>query len=156
MKESILIREVLEESEENDELIEIPLTMIRYPVLLGVIDFCFHHYNEKLKSKEIEKVEPEIPKPISNSVKLSEVLTEFDFNLFMKLTRLNIHTECYLASNYFNIPYMLIMMASGIGQIMKGKDYLEIREFLGTATDMTKEQEDIIKEENRPYEEVVE
>ena len=135
---SILIKEMIDEDEDEEDVSEIPLLNVKSSILLLVIKFCKHHHNNPM---------PEISKPL-NSAKMIEIVPEW-YAKFVENVEQDILFEMILAANYMDIKSLLNLTCAKVASMIKGKTPEEIRGTFNIENDFTPEEEALIREENK-------
>jgi S-phase kinase-associated protein 1 len=136
-EQSLLIKDMLEEEEDDDNVPVIPLPNISdFKVLQKVVDFF--GMSEDLRSIELEKplkgnFEDLVPNEIKNYFDIETPL----------------HIKLIMAANYLNIKSLLDFSCAKIASSIKGKSPEQIREMFGIENDFSPEEEAKIREENK-------
>ncbi|KAG7390985.1 suppressor of kinetochore protein mutant [Phytophthora pseudosyringae] len=148
---SELVKTLISDDADDDEVQEIPLPNVKSPVLSKVIEFCSHHHNSPMR--EIEKVGSMagcIREPLK-SADMHDVVSDWDAN-FVDIEQ-EILFELILAANYMDIKSLLDLACAKVASMIKGKTPQEIRETFNIVNDFTPEEEAQIREENKWCEE---
>ncbi|KAE8915013.1 hypothetical protein PF005_g16734 [Phytophthora fragariae] len=138
---SELVKTLISDDADDDEVQEIPLPNVKSPVLSKVIEFCSHHHNSAMR---------EIEKPLK-SADMHDVVSDWDAN-FVDIEQ-EILFELILAANYMDIKSLLDLACAKVASMIKGKTPQEIRETFNIVNDFTPEEEAQIREENKWCEE---
>ncbi|KAG6594178.1 S-phase kinase-associated protein 1A [Phytophthora cinnamomi] len=138
---SELVKTLISDDADDDEVQEIPLPNVKSPVLSKVIEFCSHHHNSPMR---------EIEKPLK-SADMHDVVSDWDAN-FVDIEQ-EILFELILAANYMDIKSLLDLACAKVASMIKGKTPQEIRETFNIVNDFTPEEEAQIREENKWCEE---
>ncbi|OWZ19356.1 S-phase kinase-associated protein 1A [Phytophthora megakarya] len=138
---SELVKTLISDDADDDEVQEIPLPNVKSPVLSKVIEFCSHHHNNTMR---------EIEKPLK-SADMHDVVSDWDAN-FVDIEQ-EILFELILAANYMDIKSLLDLACAKVASMIKGKTPQEIRETFNIVNDFTPEEEAQIREENKWCEE---
>ncbi|ETM97708.1 hypothetical protein PPTG_20110 [Phytophthora nicotianae INRA-310] len=138
---SELVKTLISDDADDDEVQEIPLPNVKSPVLSKVIEFCSHHHNNPMR---------EIEKPLK-SADMHDVVSDWDAN-FVDIEQ-EILFELILAANYMDIKSLLDLACAKVASMIKGKTPQEIRETFNIVNDFTPEEEAQIREENKWCEE---
>mmetsp|Transcript_12954 Transcript_12954/g.33055 ORF Transcript_12954/g.33055 Transcript_12954/m.33055 type:complete len:173 (+) Transcript_12954:112-630(+) len=135
--QSMLVKEMVDEEEGEDSVLDIPLPNVKSSVLEKVVEFCSHHVKEPM---------PDIEKPLK-SANMNEVVSEWDAN-FVDLDQEALF-ELILAANYMDIKSLLDLTCAKVASMIKGKSPEEIRETFNITNDFTPEEEARVREENK-------
>ncbi|CAH0485251.1 hypothetical protein KXD40_003013 [Peronospora effusa] len=138
---SELVKTLISDDADDEEVQEIPLPNVKSPVLSKVIEFCSHHHNNPMR---------EIEKPLK-SADMHDVVSDWDAN-FVDIEQ-EILFELILAANYMDIKSLLDLACAKVASMIKGKTPQEIREAFNIVNDFTPEEEAQIREENKWCEE---
>ncbi|KAH7484375.1 hypothetical protein PRIC1_003684 [Phytophthora ramorum] len=138
---SELVKTLISDDADDDEVQEIPLPNVKSPVLSKVIEFCSQHHNSPMR---------EIEKPLK-SADMHDVVSDWDAN-FVDIEQ-EILFELILAANYMDIKSLLDLACAKVASMIKGKTPQEIRETFNIVNDFTPEEEAQIREENKWCEE---
>ncbi|CEG39913.1 glycoprotein fp21 [Plasmopara halstedii] len=138
---SELVKTLISDDADDDEVQEIPLPNVKSPVLSKVIEFCSHHNNNPMR---------EIEKPLK-SADMHDVVSDWDAN-FVDIEQ-EILFELILAANYMDIKSLLDLACAKVASMIKGKTPQEIRDTFNIVNDFTPEEEAQIREENKWCEE---
>ncbi|CAB9519899.1 phase kinase-associated protein 1 [Seminavis robusta] len=140
-KMSELVRSMMDEEAEDDDVKEIPLPNVKSQVLHKVIEFCEHHLKEPMT---------EIEKPLkSNS--MSDVVQKF-YADFVDIEQVLLF-ELILAANYMDIKPLLDLTCATVASMIKGKTPEDIRTTFNITNDFSPEEEAQVREENKWCEE---
>ncbi|GLD95462.1 hypothetical protein PINS_up004107 [Pythium insidiosum] len=138
---SELVKTLISDEQDDDEVQEIPLPNVKSSVLSKVIEFCSHHHNNPMR---------EIEKPLK-SADMHDVVSDWDAN-FVDVEQ-DLLFELILAANYMDIKSLLDLACAKVASMIKGKTPQEIRETFNIVNDFTPEEESQIREENKWCEE---
>uniref|UniRef100_A0A7S2SQM9 Uncharacterized protein n=1 Tax=Rhizochromulina marina TaxID=1034831 RepID=A0A7S2SQM9_9STRA len=140
-KMSELVKTMLPDEDEGDEVQEIPLPNVKSSVLGKVIEFCRHYKEDPMT---------EIEKPLKSST-MSEVVQEW-YATFVDVEQ-EVLFELILAANYMDIKPLLDLTCATVASMIKGKTPEEIRKTFNIVNDFTPEEEAQVREENKWCEE---
>ncbi|CAK4072015.1 unnamed protein product [Aphanomyces euteiches] len=138
---SELVKTMIADEQDDEEVQEIPLPNVKSSVLSKVIEFCNHHHNNPMQ---------EIEKPL-RSGDMHDVVSEWDAS-FVDIEQ-DLLFELILAANYMDIKSLLDLACAKVASMIKGKTPQEIRETFNITNDFTPEEESQIREENKWCEE---
>jgi S-phase kinase-associated protein 1 len=128
-----LVKDMLEEGDEEDEVPSIPVPNVDSKPLQKVIDYCQYHH--KNPAEEIEK-------PLKG--KIEDVICDWD-KKFLEIDQ-SLLIELIMAANYLNIKDLLDLTCAKVASMIKGKSPEQIREMFGIENDFTPEEEAKIRE----------
>jgi S-phase kinase-associated protein 1 len=137
---SVLIKDMLEEQDDDDKNISIPVPNVDSKILKKVIEYCEQHWNNKAD---------EIEKPLKGHI--DDVICDWD-KKYLQIDQ-SVIIELIMASNYLNIKDLLDLTCAKTAHALKGKTTEQIREMFGIVNDFTKEEQEKIREENKWCEE---
>lgn len=139
---SELVKSMIDENDDDDEVTEIPLPNVKAAILTKVLEFCKHY----------KKTEPmnEIEKPLKSS-EMSEVVQKF-YAEFVNVEQ-PVLFELILAANYMDIKPLLDLTCATVASMIKGKTPEEIRRTFNITNDFSPEEEAQVREENKWCEE---
>jgi len=140
-KMSELVKTMMDEDGEDDEVQEIPLPNVKANVLSKVIEFCTHHGQESMT---------EIEKPLKSAI-MSEVVQKW-YADFVNVEQVLLF-ELILAANYMDIKPLLDLTCATVASMIKGKTPEEIRQTFNITNDFSPEEEAQVREENKWCEE---
>ncbi|OQR98579.1 S-phase kinase-associated protein 1A [Achlya hypogyna] len=138
---SELVKTMIADEQDDEDVQEIPLPNVKSTVLSKVIEFCSHHHNNPMQ---------EIEKPLRSS-DMHDVVSEWDAS-FVDIEQ-DLLFELILAANYMDIKSLLDLACAKVASMIKGKTPQEIRETFNITNDFTPEEESQIREENKWCEE---
>ncbi|KAL9188106.1 hypothetical protein ACHAXT_006484 [Thalassiosira profunda] len=138
---SELVKGMLEEDVDDEDVTEIPLPNVKAAVLRKVIEFCQHHRSEPMT---------EIEKPLK-SAQMAEVVQKW-YADFVNVEQVLLF-ELILAANYMDIKPLLDLTCATVASMIKGKTPEEIRKTFNIANDFSPEEEAQVREENKWCEE---
>nr|CCA15417.1 Skp1like protein putative [Albugo laibachii Nc14] len=138
---SELVKTLIADGTDDQEIQEIPLPNVKSTVLSRVIEFCSHHLTNPME---------DIDKPLKSS-DMQEVVSEWDAN-FVDVEQ-ELLFELILAANYMDIKSLLDLACAKVASMIKGKTPQEIRDTFNIVNDFTPEEESQIREENKWCEE---
>merc|ERR1711976_908646 len=130
---SELVKSMIDENDDDDEVMEVPLPNVKAAILTKVLEFC-KHYKKKEAMNEIEK--PSCPKVLREFVNQQPVLFEL-----------------IPAANYMDIKPLLDLTCATFASMIKGKTPEEIRRTFNITNDFSPEEEAQVREENKWCEE---
>ena len=140
-KMSELVKSMMDEDGEDDDIKEIPLPNVKSQVLRKVIEFCEHHLQEPMT---------EIEKPLkSNS--MGDVVQKW-YAEFVDVEQVLLF-ELILAANYMDIKPLLDLTCATVASMIKGKTPEDIRTTFNITNDFSPEEEAQVREENKWCEE---
>jgi hypothetical protein len=134
---SELMKSMLADDDDPNEVPEIPLLEVSYETLTKVVEFLRKHASDPMK---------EIPRPIPTN-NLTEMVGEWDAN-FVKLEQEPLF-KLILAANYLDIPSLLDLGICQIACMVKGKEPEEVKKMFNIDMDITPEEEDLVRKQNR-------
>uniref|UniRef100_A0A7S0C259 S-phase kinase-associated protein 1 n=1 Tax=Proboscia inermis TaxID=420281 RepID=A0A7S0C259_9STRA len=140
-KMSELVKTMMDEDGEDDEVQEIPLPNVKATVLSKVIEFCTHHGQDPMT---------EIEKPLKSAI-MSEVVQKW-YADFVNVEQVLLF-ELILAANYMDIKPLLDLTCATVASMIKGKTPEEIRQTFNISNDFSPEEEAQVREENKWCEE---
>lgn len=138
---SELVKGMLDEDADDEELAEFPLPNVKATVLTKVIEFCKHYKEEPMT---------EIEKPLKSAV-MAEVVQKW-YADFVNVEQVLLF-ELILAANYMDIKPLLDLTCATVASMIKGKTPEEIRKTFNIANDFSPEEEAQVREENKWCEE---
>lgn len=141
-KMSELVKNMIDDDQDEEEAQEIPLPNVKSPILAKVIEYL-EHYNKSEAMTEIEK-------PLK-SANMHEVVQEWYANYVT--VEQDILFELILAANYLDIKPLLDLTCATVASMIKGKTPEEIRKVFNIVNDFTPEEEAQVREENKWCEE---
>jgi len=130
-----MLEEIEDDGEEEEDASTVPVPNVNENALQKVIEFCKHHYKNKMKA---------IEKPLRKDFK--ECVSEWDFE-FIRINE-EFLIELIMAANYLDLKDMLELGCAKVASMLKGKTAQQIREMFGIENDFSEEEESKIKEEN--------
>ncbi|KAJ9470567.1 SCF ubiquitin ligase complex protein SKP1a [Diplonema papillatum] len=144
-KMSGLIKDMLEDQDEEDQQTIIPIPNVNGRTLEYVLEYCEHHWNNR-------------PDPIDKPLRgrIDDVISPWDRKFIWtdlikggdeKQHELLI--EVIMAANFLNIKDLLDLTCATVASLLKGKTTEQIRALFNIDNDFTPEEEEKIKEENR-------
>lgn len=133
---SELIKSMLADDDDVDEVPEIPLLEVPREVLELVVAFINKHCNDPMRT---------IPKPIPTS-DIKQLVSEWDAE-FIDLEQEKLY-RVILAANYLDIPSLLDLGITKFCCMIKDKNLDEIKQMLNIEGDITPEEERRIREKN--------
>jgi S-phase kinase-associated protein 1 len=133
---SELIKSMLQDDDDPNEVPEIPLLEVSKDILDKVVLFLNKHRDDPMK---------DIPKPIHTS-DLSELVSEWDVQ-YIDLEQEQLF-KVILAANYLDIPPLLDLGITKFCCMIKDKGVDEIKEMLNIEKDITPEEERLVREKN--------
>ena len=137
-----LIKDMLEEPDEDEtDIPVIPVPNVMSKPLEKVLKYCAHHWNNKAD---------EIEKPLKG--KVEDVISDFDKQFLSEIDQ-ELLIELIMAANYLNIQDLLNLTCAKVASMIKGKTPEEIRQMFNIENDLTPEEEEKIREENKWCEE---
>lgn len=131
---SRFIASLLEDHDETD--IKIPVELDS-SVLVLAIEYMNHHRDEKA-----ERIEKPMIKPFKSLV------SKWDYDFISKVPDKELESVI-MCANYLDIPNMLELVCANFVSRIKDKTPEEIREMFDIVNDLTPEEEQRIKEENK-------
>ena len=140
-KMSELVKSIMDDDDNDEDVAEIPLPNVKAQILKLVIDFCTHHSQEAMT---------EIEKPLKSSV-MNEVVQPW-FADFVNVEQ-PVLFELILAANYMDIKPLLDLTCATVASMIKGKTPEEIRRTFNITNDFSPEEEAQVREENKWCEE---
>ena len=141
-KMSELVKNMIDEDQDEEETQEIPLPNVKSQILSKVIEYT-QHYNTVEAMVEIEK-------PLK-SANMHEVVQEW-YASYVDVEQ-DILFELILAANYLDIKPLLDLTCATVASMIKGKTPEEIRKTFNIVNDFTPEEEAQVREENKWCEE---
>jgi len=129
-KMSGLIKESIDDEDEQDNVPEIPIPNVSSDILKRVIDFCKHYSLE-------EEMTP-IQTPL-RSPKLEELVQEWYAN-FVKVPK-NTLFDLVAAANFMDIKPLLDLTCLAVSILIKGKSAGELREMFNISAELTPEEQ---------------
>lgn len=139
---SELVKSMIDENDDDDEVMEVPLPNVKAAILTKVLEFC-KHYKKNEAMNEIEK-------PLKSS-EMSEVVQKF-YAEFVNVEQ-PVLFELILAANYMDIKPLLDLTCATVASMIKGKTPEEIRRTFNITNDFSPEEEAQVREENKWCEE---
>ncbi|CAD8047432.1 unnamed protein product [Paramecium primaurelia] len=136
---SHLINTIIDDTGSEEE---IPLPNVKSSILKKVIQYCELHRND---------TPPEIEKPLRSN-NLSDCVEQKDAE-FIDIPNLEELFDIILAANYLDIKSLLDLSCAKVATYIKGKTPEEIRKTFNIQNDLTQEEEQQIREENKWAEE---
>jgi len=128
---SELMKSMLADDDDPDDIPEIPLLEVSYEIMLRVVMFLEKHVNDPMK---------EITKPIATN-KLVEIVGEWDDTFISYLdTNQTILFKVILAANYLDIPSLLDLGICKIACMVKGREPDEVKKMFNIEPDITPEE----------------
>lgn len=112
---SELVKTMIDEEKDEEEVQEIPLPVVKTAILVKVVEFMNHYNAEPMK---------EITKPIKSN-NMSEVVQEWYAN-FVNVDQ-ELLFELILAANFMDIHPLLDLTCAKVASMVKGKESYEIR-----------------------------
>jgi len=140
-KMSELVKNMIDDDQDEDEAQEIPLPNVKSQILAKVIDFLNHYKTEAMT---------DIEKPLK-SANMHEVVQDYYANYVT--VEQDILFELILAANYLDIKPLLDLTCATVASMIKGKTPEEIRKTFNIVNDFTPEEEAQVREENKWCEE---
>jgi S-phase kinase-associated protein 1 len=131
----------LEEENEENAPMEVPLPNVKSEVLVKVIEFCEHYIAEPMT---------EIEKPLKSN-NMAEVVQSW-YAEFVNVEQVMLF-ELILAANYMDIKPLLDLTCATVASMIKGKTPDDIRATFNIKNDFTPEEEAQVREENKWCEE---
>mmetsp|Transcript_3983 Transcript_3983/g.8875 ORF Transcript_3983/g.8875 Transcript_3983/m.8875 type:complete len:167 (+) Transcript_3983:90-590(+) len=138
---SELVKGMIDDDCDDDDVAEIPLPNVKAAVLKKVIEFCKHYRTEPMT---------EIEKPLKSGV-MAEVVQKW-YADFVNVEQVLLF-ELILAANYMDIKPLLDLTCATVASMIKGKTPEEIRKTFNIANDFSPEEEAQVREENKWCEE---
>jgi len=139
---SNLVKEMLVEDGDSEDIQEIPLPNVKSAILAKVIEYCKHH---------VEEAMTEFDKPLA-SENLHELVQEFYAN-FIDVEQ-EMLFNLTLAANYLDIKPLLDLCSAKIASYIKNKTPEQIRINFNITNDFTPEEEAQVREENKWADEI--
>lgn len=139
---SVLIREMLADDDDEDNVPEIPLPSVQHDILQKVVEFCTHHVDNPMA---------DIEKPLKSQL-MSEVVDDQWDSDFVEVDQATLF-NLILAANYLDCPSLLDLTCAKVASMIKGKTPEDIRKTFNIVNDFTPEEEEQVKQENRWVEE---
>ena len=139
---SELVKSMIDENDDDDEVMEVPLPNVKAAILTKVLEFC-KYYKKNEPMNEIEK-------PLKSS-EMSEVVQKF-YAEFVNVEQ-PVLFELILAANYMDIKPLLDLTCATVASMIKGKTPEEIRRTFNITNDFSPEEEAQVREENKWCEE---
>ncbi|KAM3144457.1 suppressor of kinetochore protein mutant [Paramecium bursaria] len=121
---------------------EIPLPNVKFNILKKVMQYCEMHKDDN---------PPEIEKPL-RSTNMAEIVDQKDAD-FIDIGNLEELFDIILAANYLDIKSLLELSCAKVATFIKNKTPEEIRKTFNIQNDLTQEEEQQIREENKWAEE---
>eukprot|EP00542_Grammatophora_oceanica_P012182 CAMPEP_0194032636 /NCGR_PEP_ID=MMETSP0009_2-20130614/5528_1 /TAXON_ID=210454 /ORGANISM="Grammatophora oceanica, Strain CCMP 410" /LENGTH=166 /DNA_ID=CAMNT_0038673137 /DNA_START=145 /DNA_END=645 /DNA_ORIENTATION=+ len=140
-KMSELVKSMIEDGGEDEEVADFPLPNVKANILAKVIEFCAHHKEEPMT---------EIEKPLK-SQNMADVVQKW-YADFVDLEQVVLF-ELILAANYMDIKPLLDLTCATVASMIKGKTPEEIRTTFNISNDFSPEEEAQVREENKWCEE---
>ncbi|CAB9514571.1 phase kinase-associated protein 1 [Seminavis robusta] len=140
-KMSELVKSMMDEDAEEEDIKEIPLPNVKSQVLHKVIEFCEHHLQEPMN---------EIEKPLKSNA-MSDVVQKW-YAEFVDIEQVLLF-ELILAANYMDIKPLLDLTCATVASMIKGKTPEDIRTTFNITNDFSPEEEAQVREENKWCEE---
>eukprot|EP00543_Licmophora_paradoxa_P014650 CAMPEP_0202457926 /NCGR_PEP_ID=MMETSP1360-20130828/17721_1 /ASSEMBLY_ACC=CAM_ASM_000848 /TAXON_ID=515479 /ORGANISM="Licmophora paradoxa, Strain CCMP2313" /LENGTH=167 /DNA_ID=CAMNT_0049078155 /DNA_START=27 /DNA_END=530 /DNA_ORIENTATION=+ len=140
-KMSELVKSMMDEDADDEDVTEIPLPNVKAAVLQKVIEFCEHHKKEPMT---------EIEKPLK-SQNMADVVQKW-FADYVDVEQAVLF-ELILAANYMDIKALLDLTCATVAAMIKGKTPEEIRTTFNITNDFSPEEENQVREENKWCEE---
>lgn len=134
--QSDLMKSMLMDDDDPDEIPEIPLLEVDHKTLTMVVAFLNHHQTDPMK---------EITKPIQTS-DLVALTSEWDAKL-VDLPQEDLF-KLITAANYLDIPSLLDLAICKVACIVKGKTPEEVKAIFNIANDLTPEEEKLVRDQN--------
>lgn len=138
---SNLVKNIIDENQDEEETQEIPLPNVKSENLAKVIEFCQHFQTEPMN---------EIDKPLKSS-NMAEVVQEW-YDKFVTVDQETLF-ELILAANFMDIKPLLDLTCATVASMIKGKNAEEIRKIFNIPNDFTPEEEQQVRDENKWCEE---
>jgi S-phase kinase-associated protein 1 len=138
---SELVKTMIEEEEECDDVQEIPLPNVKTVVLSKVMEFMKHYKEDPMT---------EIEKPLK-SANMKEVVQEW-YSDFISVEQ-EVLFELILAANYMDIKALLDLTCATVASMITGKTPDEIKKIFNITVDFTPKEEHQVREENKWCEE---
>jgi S-phase kinase-associated protein 1 len=149
-----LVTDMLDDADDDDEP-QIPLNNITKDVLLKVIEFARNNWN--IDEEEIEKpLKSHVEDAISNQNNinfLKSLVKEPENGKDLLPEHVKLLVDLITAANYLNMSNLLNLLAAKIASLIKGKTPEQIRLMLDLEDDLTEQQKQQIREENKWVEE---
>ena len=133
---SELIKSMLADDDDPNEVPEIPLLEVSKDILDKVVVFLNKHRDDPMKT---------IHKPISTS-NLKDIVSEWDAD-YIDLEQEQLF-KVILAANYLDIPSLLDLGITKFCTMIKDKDVDEVKEMLNIEKGITPEEERLVREKN--------
>lgn len=138
-KMSLLLRDMLEDSEGKENIIPVPDTSSE--TLELVLEYMEHHVNHPAKVLE---------RPLKSSIE--ELVDKWDYEFLHEKLHLNsghgLLFEVMQAANFLNINGLLDLTCGCVASMTRGKTAEQIREMFKIENDFTANEEERIKTEN--------
>lgn len=133
---SELIKSMLQDDDDPNEIPEIPLLEVSKDILDKVVIFLNKHRDDPMK---------DIPKPIPTA-DIRELVSEWDAN-YIDLEQEQLY-KVILAANYLDIPQLLDLGITKFCCMIKDKDVDQVKEMLNIDKGITPEEERLVRERN--------
>jgi len=133
---SELIKQMLQDDGDEDEVPEIPLLEVSKDILEKVVLFLNKHRDDPMKK---------IEKPIKTA-NMSEIVDKWDAD-FIELDQEPLF-KLILAANYLDIPDLLDLGITKFCTMIKDKDANEVKKLLNIDPSITPEEERLVREKN--------
>lgn len=133
---SELMKSMLADDEDPDEIPEIPLLEVSKEILDKVVQFLNYHKDDPMR---------EIQKPIVTN-DLKAIVGEWDAN-FIDLEQETLF-KVILAANYLDIPSLLDLGICKVACMVKGKEPEEVKKMFNIEPDITPEEEKMVRDAN--------
>ena len=133
---SELIKSMLQDDDDDNEIPEIPLQEVSKEILEKVIEFTVKHMDDPMK---------EIPKPIPTN-DMKELVGEWDAN-FIDLEQETLF-KVILAANFLDIQPLLDLGIAKVASMIKGKEVDQVKKIFNINEDITPEEEKKVRDEN--------
>ena len=128
------------EDNDDQEIDEIPLTMINTQTLNAVVEYCTHFKFEKIKA--------DIPFPFTSN-RPSEFIKDEQEAKFITQFNLDQVIQLLQAANFLNIPPLFELCCATIASEFKSRNFDEVKKRFGLDDVFyTPEEEEKIKKEN--------
>ncbi|KAK4236828.1 E3 ubiquitin ligase complex SCF subunit scon-3 [Achaetomium macrosporum] len=133
---SMLIKNLIEDLQDEALNNPIPIPNVNDPVLRKVLEWCEHHRNDAVQTADDDN---------DNRKKTTDI-DEWD-SKFMQVDQ-EMLFEIILAANYLDIKALLDVGCKTVANMIKGKSPEEIRKTFNITNDFTPEEEEQIRREN--------
>ena len=131
--ESQTIKNLLDDIEDDDGEMEVPLPNVTSQILAKVIEYCNYHVSARKQNEGKPAVSEEDRKKWDN-----EFVQVDQSSLF----------QLILAANYLNIASLLDLTCQTVANMIKGKSPEESRKTFNIVNDFTPEEEEEVMREN--------